>query len=115
MSALLQTFVQCQVSVQPPLIPNPDFVQPASASSDGNDSNDGSAEADSTGVASGTVKKGWMAPKTEKCTVCDQTVYIVERLEADGLVYHKVGFERFSPVHFRPRVGANCSPVAFSR
>jgi hypothetical protein len=74
-------------------------LQPASTSSDGNDSNDGSAEVDSTAAAGGAMKKGWMAPKTEKCTVCDQTVYIVERLEADGLVYHKVGLERFPPVH----------------
>ncbi len=33
---------------------------------------------------------GWAVPAQEKCDVCKNTVYAVERLEADKVVYHKV-------------------------
>lgn len=35
---------------------------------------------------------GWQPPKVDKCAVCDKTVYVMEKLEADKKVYHKKCF-----------------------
>ena len=35
----------------------------------------------------------WMIPQKETCEVCKRTVYAMERLEADKLVYHKTCFK----------------------
>lgn len=53
-----------------------------------------SSVAESADAESAAEKKkaGWVPPGQEKCEVCEKTVYVVERLEADKLVYHKVGW-----------------------
>ncbi|EGD74873.1 LIM-type zinc finger-containing protein [Salpingoeca rosetta] len=42
--------------------------------------------------ASRRKNKGWKPPTIEKCGVCNQAVYAMERLEADKIVYHKKCF-----------------------
>jgi hypothetical protein len=38
-------------------------------------------------------RSSWMNQQKEECEVCNKTVYAMERLEADKLVYHKTCFK----------------------
>ena len=38
-------------------------------------------------------RSSWNAPKREECAVCGKVVYVMERLEADKVVYHKTCFK----------------------
>ena len=38
-------------------------------------------------------RSSWMNQQKEVCEVCKRTVYAMERLEADKLVYHKTCFK----------------------
>ena len=38
-------------------------------------------------------RTSWMSQQKEECEVCKKTVYAMERLEADKLVYHKTCFK----------------------
>lgn len=38
-------------------------------------------------------RSSWAAPKREECAVCGKVVYVMERLEADKVVYHKTCFK----------------------
>jgi hypothetical protein len=40
-----------------------------------------------------TKRSSWMHQQKEECEVCKRTVYAMERLEADKLVYHKTCFK----------------------
>jgi hypothetical protein len=43
-------------------------------------------------VANGRKGSAWKAPTSEKCVVCTKTVYPMEKLQADGSIYHKSCF-----------------------
>ena len=46
-----------------------------------------------TNAADEAKVKGWSPPSQSKCGCCTKTVYAMEKLEADGSVYHKACFK----------------------
>lgn len=46
-----------------------------------------------TALETSNKKKGWQPPQTNNCLSCERVVFFMEKLEADGKVFHKTCFK----------------------